>query len=158
LKLSPLRKAPEADPSDAPAPRPPDETLHGRVYQELRNGIREGRFATGQSLTTHGPAAMFGASPMPAREAVRRLVRENSLEILPNRTMRTRPLSRTRFEEFADVRAATGGHAAARAARRMNAAAFAEIKSAGALANVGDLDRPDAHARTQPYALRRKAR
>jgi DNA-binding GntR family transcriptional regulator len=132
LKLSPLHKTSEADASDveAPAQRPPHETLHERVYQELRKAIREGRFAAGELLTTRGLAAMFGTSPMPVREAVRRLVQENSLESLPNRTMRTPLLSKTRFEELADVRAEVEGYAAARAAQRMNAAAFAEIKSA----------------------------
>jgi DNA-binding GntR family transcriptional regulator len=138
-RLSPLRADPSAlrsDPpsgradGDLPVPRLFHETLQERAYLELRKAIREGRFTSGEMLTTRGLAAMLGVSPMPVREAVRRLAQERTLEILPNRTTRVPLLSAQRFEELADVRAELEGHAAARAAERMTAPAFAEIKNA----------------------------
>jgi DNA-binding GntR family transcriptional regulator len=136
---SSLRAAPSAPFSHAPpdmagdgipVPRLFHETLQERAYQELRKAIREGRFTSGEMLTTRGLAALLGVSPMPVREAVRRLAQEKTLEILPNRTTRVPLLSAQRFEELADVRAELEGHAAARAAERMTAMEFAEIKNA----------------------------
>jgi DNA-binding GntR family transcriptional regulator len=115
---------------DTPLPRLVHETLQERAYQELRKAIREGRFASGETLTTRGLAALLGVSPMPVREAVRRLAQEKTLEILPNRTMRVPLLSAQRFDELVDIRAELEGHAAARAAERMTAPEFAEIKGA----------------------------
>jgi DNA-binding GntR family transcriptional regulator len=137
--LSPLRDALSAPSAGAPpgrmdggvpVPRLFHETLQERAYLELRRAIREGRFTSGEMLTTRGLAAMLGVSPMPVREAVRRLAQEKTLEILPNRTTRVPLLSAQRFEELADVRAELEGHAAARAAERMTAPEFAEIKNA----------------------------
>src|SRR5580698_7385700 len=139
LNPSPLRAAPSAPISDrlvdslggrVPVPRLFHETLQERTYQELRKAIREGRFTSGEMLTTRGLAAMLGVSPMPVREAVRRLAQEKTLEILPNRTTRVPLLSAQRFEELADARAELEGHAAARAAERMTAPEFAAIKNA----------------------------
>jgi DNA-binding GntR family transcriptional regulator len=136
---SPLRDVPSERVSDAPigfgddgvpVPRLVHETLQERAYQELRKAIREGRFTSGEMLTTRGLAAMLGTSPMPVRDAVRRLAQEKTLEILPNRTTRVPLLSAQRFEELADARAELEGHAAARAAERMTAPEFAEIKGA----------------------------
>ncbi len=115
---------------DVPVPRLTYETLQERAYQELRTAIREGRFVSGETLTTRGLAAMLGVSQMPVREAMRRLAQDKTLEILPNRTTRVPLLSARRFDELADVRAELEGYAAALAAERMTAAEFSEIKSA----------------------------
>ncbi len=115
---------------NVPVPRLFHATLQEQAYQELRKAIREGRFASGEMLTTRGLAAMLGTSPMPVREAMRRLAQEKTLEILPNRTTRVPLLSAQRFDELADIRAELEGHAAARAAERMTTTEFAQIKSA----------------------------
>jgi DNA-binding GntR family transcriptional regulator len=115
---------------NVPVPRLFHATLQEQAYQELRKAIREGRFASGEMLTTRGLAAMLGTSPMPVREAMRRLAQEKTLEILPNRTTRVPLLSAQRFDELTDIRAELEGHAAARAAERMTTTEFAQIKSA----------------------------
>ncbi len=119
-----------AQDGNVPVPRLFHATLQEQAYQELRKAIREGRFASGEMLTTRGLAAMLGTSPMPVREAMRRLAQEKTLEILPNRTTRVPLLSTQRFDELADIRAELEGHAAARAAERMTTTEFAQIKSA----------------------------
>ncbi|RBP13991.1 GntR family transcriptional regulator [Roseiarcus fermentans] len=114
-------------PSGEPVARLVHETLQEQAYQELRKAIREGRFVSGQALTVRGLAAMLGVSPMPVREAVRRLAQEKTLELAPNRTMRVPQLSPRRFDELAEIRAEIEGYAAGRAAEQMTAETFAEI-------------------------------
>ncbi len=129
--FAPPTDEPPGPPDEAvPVPRLFHETLQERAYQELRRALREGRFVSGEMLTTRGLAALLGTSPMPVREAVRRLAQEKTLEFLPNRTTRVPLLSARRFEELADTRAELEGHAAARAAERMTTPRFAEIKNA----------------------------
>lgn len=117
-------------------------SLQERVYQELRNAIRAGRFASGETVTIRGLAEMLGTSAMPVREAVRRLVQETTLEVLPNRTTRVPLLSPTRFDELTDVRATLEGHAAYQAAQRLTDADYTEIKAANDLMNR-ELERGD---------------
>lgn len=105
-------------------------SLHERVYEQLRTALRSGRFASGEMVTIRGLADMLGTSPMPVREAVRRLVHDNSLEILPNRTMRVPLMSLRRFDELTEVRATLEGRAAGLAAAAMTDAAFAKILEA----------------------------
>ncbi len=128
-----------------PVARLTHASLQERVYQELRGAIRAGRFASGEAVTIRGLADMLGTSAMPVREAVRRLVQETTLEVLPNRTTRVPLLSPTRFDELTDVRATLEGHAAFLAAQRMSDAEYAEIKSANDLMNR-ELDRDDLEA------------
>lgn len=125
-------RLPESGEPDGSGPvsRLSHATLQERVYQELRGAIRAGRFASGETLTTRGLAAMLGTSVMPVREAMRRLVQENTLELRANRSARVPLLSAERFDELTDIRAVLEGHAAALAATRMTAADYAEIKSA----------------------------
>ena len=123
-------ETPDADSVRSPVARLVHETLQEQTYQELRKAIREGRFLSGQALTVRGLASMLGVSPMPVREAVRRLAQEKTLDVLPNRTMRVPLLSPRRFDELAEVRAELEGYAAGRAAERITPTEFAEIQSA----------------------------
>ncbi|MCZ6830904.1 MAG: GntR family transcriptional regulator [Gammaproteobacteria bacterium] len=53
-------------------------TQQERVYMQLRDAILSGQFVPGRSVTLRGVAAMLGVSPMPVREALRRLTAEPS--------------------------------------------------------------------------------
>lgn len=105
-------------------------SLQERVYQELRTALRSGRFRSGELLTIRGLADLLGTSAMPVREAVRRLAQDNSLEILPNRSMRVPLMSPHRFNELTELRATVEGRAAFLAASVMTDAAFTTIRSA----------------------------
>jgi DNA-binding GntR family transcriptional regulator len=107
-----------------------NDSLQERVYQELRQAISSGRFASGEVVTIRGLAEMLGTSPMPVREAVRRLVQDRSLEMLPNRSMRVPVMSAEGFLQLTDARAVIEGHAAFRAAELMNDEAFNAIRAA----------------------------
>lgn len=119
-----------------------NDSLQERVYQELRKAISSGRFASGEAVTIRGLAEMLGTSPMPVREAVRRLVQDRSLEMLPNRSMRVPVMSSARFLQLTDARAVIEGHAAFRAAELMTPEAFSAIRAANERMGlaIGQLD------------------
>ena len=70
------------------------ETLHDRVYAELRRSLIHGVFVTGQMLRIQDLAEKLQTSTMPVREALGRLVSEQALEALPNRTVRVPVITR----------------------------------------------------------------
>ena len=79
-------------------PAQPATASHGnveeQVYRELRDRFMSGVFLPGQVLTLRNLAADLGVSPMPVRQAVRCLIVEGALEILPNRTMQVPRMTR----------------------------------------------------------------
>jgi DNA-binding GntR family transcriptional regulator len=91
------------------------ETLHDRVYATIRDGLINGRFVPGKSVTLRGLAADLGVSPMPVRAAVTRLVAEGALSITPTRRVSVPRMSRQRFDELMRVRILLEGEAAERA-------------------------------------------
>jgi DNA-binding GntR family transcriptional regulator len=100
--------------------RPPDrETLQERVYRELRVALMRGRFQPGRSLTIRALAAALRTSSMPVREALRQLVAERALNMLPNRSFGVPLISRSRFRDLVQVRVEIEGYAAAQAAARV---------------------------------------
>ncbi len=94
-------------------------TLASRVYRELRDFLMAGQVQPGQMLTLRELAAALGVSPMPVREAVRRLAAEGGLETLPNRRVRVPILTRSRFRELLAIRLAVEGLAVEKAVSRM---------------------------------------
>jgi DNA-binding GntR family transcriptional regulator len=58
-----------------------------RVYENLRNSLISGVFAPGDTLSLRRIAAANCVSPMPVREAFKRLISEHAIELLPNRTI-----------------------------------------------------------------------
>ena len=56
--------------------------LQQRVYESLRASLIGGLFAPGESLSLRRIAAANGVSPMPVREAVKRLISEGAIELL----------------------------------------------------------------------------
>jgi DNA-binding GntR family transcriptional regulator len=93
-------------------------TVQERVYQELRHALYQGRFMPGEVLTIRALAAALGTSPMPVREAIQRLVTENALTQLPNRTFQVTALTLENYDEWIRLRCEVEGYAAQRAAIR----------------------------------------
>ena len=89
---------------DAPPPAE-RETVHARVYRELREAIVTGRFVPGRPVTLRGVAAELGVSPMPVREALRQLVAERALVMHDNRRVAVPAMSPARFAELCLARA-----------------------------------------------------
>jgi DNA-binding GntR family transcriptional regulator len=94
-------------------------TLGLRVYRGLRDYLMAGQLQPGQKLTLRELAAALDVSPMPVREAVRRLATEGALETLPNRRIRVPLMTKARFRELLRIRLALEGIAAEEAARRI---------------------------------------
>jgi DNA-binding GntR family transcriptional regulator len=90
-------------------------TLQEWVYQQLRQAIMTGRFVPGRTLTIRGIAGALEVSPMPVREALRRLVAERALELLGNRRVKVPDMTPARFEELCTARISLETLAAERA-------------------------------------------
>ncbi len=87
-------------------PREESQPIHEWVYQALCNSILAGEFVPGVSVTLRGIAANLDVSPMPVREAIRRLVAEGALEVLSNRRVRVARINQQRFDELFTARIA----------------------------------------------------
>src|SRR6266498_2055416 len=94
--------------------------LQQRVYESLRASLIGGLFAPGEALSLRRIAAANGVSPMPVREAVKRLISEGAIELLPNRRIAVSKLRRRDFIELTRVREMLEGHAAELASARLN--------------------------------------
>ncbi|HEX3917513.1 MAG TPA: GntR family transcriptional regulator [Caulobacteraceae bacterium] len=104
------------------------DTLHGRIYQELRKALMSGAVQPGQSLSYRGLADALGTSPMPVRDAVRRLITERALEARPNRTIIVPKLSARQIEEVYKIRIELEGLAAQEAAAKVTDRDLAELR------------------------------
>jgi DNA-binding GntR family transcriptional regulator len=87
-------------------------TLNEEVYQQLKHALMTGRIAPGSTMTIRSLAKSFGISPMPVREALRRLVAEHVLVLLPNRSVSLPIITRERFREITRIRTSLEGLAA----------------------------------------------
>jgi DNA-binding GntR family transcriptional regulator len=123
-------------------------TLGERVHKHLRELLMNGDLAPGQKMSLRSVAETLGISMTPVREAVARLVADQSLEVLPNRAVRVPPMTRSRFRELTRVRAAIEGFAAEEAARSRTATDLVAMRSfeQAFLAEAGSSEPRTGHA------------
>jgi DNA-binding GntR family transcriptional regulator len=95
------------------------ETVQDRVYSELRRALIGGVFAPAQVLTIRTLADALMTSTMPVREAIGRLITEQALEALPNRSIRVPPVTLARIDDLLRARVLIEGEAIALAAPNM---------------------------------------
>ena len=100
-------------------------TLHDRIYQQLSLAIVDGQFEAGQLLTLQGAATVLGTSIMPVRDAIRRLVSEQALEMSSPRRIRVPLASPEKLVAQFTARRLVEGEAAAMVAR---SASHAELE------------------------------
>jgi len=121
------------------------ETMHHMIYAALRRAQMAGRFSPGQELVIRTLAKEFGTSPMPVREALRRLVSENALEYGTNRTIKVPPISLGRLADLRRCRVMIEGTAvewAVASTGRQHLDELAEInESVLAASRRGDVER-----------------
>jgi DNA-binding GntR family transcriptional regulator len=103
---------------------PGNSSLHDHAYQQLRQALMDGRLAPGQVFSLRTLAQVFGTSPMPVRDALKRLVAEHALELRPNRSVVLPHMSRARFQEILQVRLALEPMIASRGATNISAPAI----------------------------------
>lgn len=104
------------------------ETLHHRVYLQLRRSLINSMFEAGDVLRIVELAERLETSTMPVREALGRLVSEQALEALPNRSVRVPLITRERLEDLARARILIEGQLVALALPRLTAEDFAVLK------------------------------
>ena len=132
LRLPPLR-------------RRAGETVGEYVHRRLRQAFILGRFPPGTAVTIRGWAALIGTSPMPVREAMRRLVAEGALELLDNGRARVPMMTDARFASLIETRVLLETAAARRALPCIDAERLADLRRLDrAMWDVfarGDIDR-----------------
>lgn len=92
-------------------------SLQERVYQSLRHALLTGHFQPGEPISIRKLADSLGTSPMPVREALKRLMAEKVLVQSSSRQIRVTPFDPKLHEEFVRIRMEMEGYAAERAAR-----------------------------------------
>ncbi|HEY0297485.1 MAG TPA: GntR family transcriptional regulator [Bordetella sp.] len=78
--------------------------LHDDIYSTLRHDLVTGGLVPGQRVSIRTLAERFETSFLPVRDALKRLVAEHALVMLPNRTVLVPMMTRERFQELLQVR------------------------------------------------------
>lgn len=108
----------------------PDRKIaHEEAYQTLYHAIITGSLEPGMVLTLRGLAEQLGCSPMPVREAVRRLVALGALELRSTRRISVAPMSKERFDEIWTARVMLEPEIAGRALAHADKALIKELES-----------------------------
>ena len=118
MPLTTLEK--ESEPSDR-------KIAHEETYKTLYDAIITGTLEPGKVLTIRGLAEQLGCSPMPVREAVRRLVALGALEMRNTRRISVAPMTPDRFQEIWSARVMLEPEIAARALPHANDALIEEL-------------------------------
>ncbi len=93
-------------------------TIQERVYGRLRDSLLNGDFSPGVSVTIRGLAKELQVSPMPVREALRRLTAERALILTPTGRVRVPNMTREKLAQLVTARICLEKQAA------LNAVAF----------------------------------
>lgn len=101
-------------------------SLHDEIYAAIRHSLIVGELVPGQAFSMRTLADQFGTSLIPVRDALKRLVAERGLAVLPNRTVCVPRMARSRFQELLQVRLSLEPGLARRAAELLT---HEEIKS-----------------------------
>lgn len=122
------------------------QAVHDQVYAAIRRALITGRIAPGKGVSLRSLAAELGVSPMPVRDAVRRLVAERALAINPaNKRLSVPSLTADRLEQLALARLWVEPELAARAAANVDAGLIRQLQAVDAdldeALRLGDVDR-----------------
>lgn len=107
----------------------PRVTMQDRVYLELRKALIYGMFEPGQVLTIQELAYSLETSTMPVREALSRLISEQALEAMPNRSIRVPLVDSQRLDDLLRARIVIEGTALELAAPRLDKLQIEALKS-----------------------------
>ena len=81
-----------------------DKTLQEKVYEELKLSLLNGEFQPGVSVTIRGLAHDLDVSPMPVREALRRLTAERALVLTPTGRVKVPSMTREKLAQLVSAR------------------------------------------------------
>ena len=105
------------------------ETVNDKVYAELRNSLMQGVFANGETLRIADLAHKFQTSTMPVRDALSRLVSEQALEALPNRSVRVPLITSESIDDLSQARCLIEGQVTLLAMPRLTADDFETLRA-----------------------------
>lgn len=88
------------------------KSIADHIYEALRADIAQGKLSPGERLTPGEIAASLGCSPMPVRDAIRRLAAEGFVTISPRKETTVASLSLEEMRELFAIRAVLEGFAA----------------------------------------------
>ena len=100
-----------------------------RVRDLLEEAILEGELKPGERLRAEALAQRFGTSRTPIREALLQLEAHGLVEVEPNRGAVVKTFDREDLRDLYEVRALIEPHAAARAAKRIEADALQRLEA-----------------------------
>ncbi len=82
-----------------------DGKFHDQVYDRLSEALIQGQIPPLKAISLRSLAQELGVSPMPVREAVRRLIAEKALELQPsNKRLRVPELTEARMTQLLKAR------------------------------------------------------
>lgn len=96
-------------------------TLHEGVYEQICAALMDGRLRPGQRISLRKLAIAMNTSPMPVREAVRRLEASHVLELRPGNVLAVPFPTDEELSEIRDIRMSLEGLAAELAVERISA-------------------------------------
>ncbi len=111
------------------APGSRRELLADRAYIELRDRIVTLAIAPGAPIDEDVLGQQLEMGRTPVREAIKRLALENLVTVFPRRGTFASEINITDLNHISDVRFVLEGHAAVRAAERINTAQRGELKA-----------------------------
>lgn len=117
-------QAPEVFPERLGPPR----NMTTAAAELIRGAIVDGRLEPGRRLKEEDLAQQLGISRTPVRQALLLLASEGLVELAPNRGATVRSLSSEELDDIYTLRALLEGHAARRAAERMESRALALLR------------------------------
>lgn len=106
------------------------------VYTLLFNELITGQLEPGKALTVRGLATQLGVSPMPVREAVKRLVAQGALTMTQTRRVMVAPMTDARFEEIGLGRSLLEPELAVRALANFNTSDIRQLERLDAELNA----------------------
>ena len=92
-------------------------TLQDGIFEELLNALVAGEIVPGNSITVKQVADRFNVSPMPAREALRRLESKGFIKVGNNRRLTIRQLSTDELHQIVEIRLVLEVYAAEKASK-----------------------------------------
>ncbi|WP_144340253.1 GntR family transcriptional regulator [Sinorhizobium sp. BJ1] len=107
---------------------PQTTTLSDRVYGVMRESLRCGVYKPGEKITHRAIASQLGVSVTPVREAITRLVSEESLSMPAPKTIVAPSLVQSDLEEITKIRVNLEGWAAQLAAENASATFIRELE------------------------------
>jgi len=102
---------------------------HETVYKNLYDSIITGRFEPGKTLTIRGLAEELNVSPMPIREAIRRLVALGALEMQSTRRVAVAKMTEERYHEIVTARILLEPEVSAQAIKHKNPALIRKLET-----------------------------